>query len=510
MLESFRNLFRRKPADAPDMPPPGPIHKQSWTLGRFDPAPVADRDDPSLVWHYGRANLEAAETNRLNAAHWSAATDRPINEELADHLHTMRIRANHEVWNNPNLEGLVLSHTLAVVGENGPALDIQSENSDGDRWAAEAEQVWDEWCNICDASGQDSLGQRMKVWNRSGWTCGEWLDQLVIDDRATGPVTLRLLEIEPQRLGSPYEWIMYEDFDKVDQSVVLGIRRDRFRRPLEYAIHDTWSLSGPYRVVPARDILHRYNKLESGQARGAPWATTGLPTAADVRDYDDQVMDAARAAADMMLIAFSDHKDAEFTQPDKQSVPFKRRSMRHIAPGWKVAQLQPHQPTATYKDHRHERMGDMGRGQGVPSMITRLDAREHNFSSARFDYGLMHESAKHVRAKLYTPCLDRLSSLVILEATLAGAIRPAPRRWLKSWIWPPMLTIDDQKAANAEKQALENGTLSFTEACKLRFRKPEQVARQRQRDNEMLRRMGLQTIGAATQTESEEPPAPAP
>ncbi len=90
--------------------------------------------------------------------------------------------------------------------------------------------------------------------------------------------------------------------------------------------------------------------------------------------------------------------------------------------------MQPHHPTATYKEHRQERQGDLGRSEGVPSMVTRLDARDHNYSSARFDYGLMHESAKHVRATLYNPKLFILASLVLREAQLAGMLRPAPSR----------------------------------------------------------------------------------
>lgn len=445
------------------------------------------------VYRGSRAHFEATETDRLNEAHWQNATDTPVNDVLSWQLATMRTRANHEAINNPTMEGLILEHTLAVAGEDGPLIDLQAEDEAGDAWCEEAEQLWEAWCTHADASGDLTLTGLLKQWNCSGWRNGEWLEQIVNCDKqfsVAGIPDVRLHGIETQRLVSPFE-------STADRDVVLGIRRNKHRRPLAYWISDDYFAIGKGNWYQAANIMHGFDRVqaERGQARGIPWCHTGLPVAADLRDYDTQVMDAARNAADMALFAYTQHPDADFASDVPSSVEYRRRRLNHLAPGWQLGNTQANQPAATYKDHRHERMGDLGKGKGVPSMITRLDARDHNYSSARFDYQMLGESAKHLRATLYNPTLMRLAMMVIREAQLMGIIRPSPRRFTMQWVWPSLPEIDELKSAAAETQYMQNGTLSYSAACARRHgRRGRDVARQRQRDNRMLREFDLPTV----------------
>jgi lambda family phage portal protein len=435
-----------------------------------------------------RSALESGETTRFNRDHWAGVLDQPINDSIAERGETIRARARHEAWNNSNLEGLILSHSLAVAGDEGPLLDLWGETSEDDRWCQEAEQVWEDWCDDCDAGGQFNLGARIKqLWNRGCWTDGDSIDQLIYDRNAPGPIKLRLFGIEQPRLRTPAShWN--------DPKVVLGVERSRTRRPVRYWISDDWySDSGTW--IPAPWILHIFDAREVGQARGVPWASSGLPVAAELREYDDAVMEAARNAAEMALLAVSNHPEAKFMKTANE-MKLKRRALNHVAPGWDVKMMQSQQPHATYKEHRHERLGDMGRGQGVPSMVTRLDAREHNYSSARFDYSLMHLSAKHCRASFYNPAIFRLVSLVVGEAILRNVVGPPPKRYWKSLIWPAQPKIDEQKAANAERTFIDSGTVSYSEACATNHgRRAADVIRSRQRDARLLAEAGLTPAG---------------
>jgi len=448
----------------------------------------------------GRAYFESTESDRLNEAHWlMTGPEAPVNDALLAQLPVMRLRSNHEAINNPTIEGLILSHTLAVAGENGPLLDIWGENDADDRWCTEAEEVWEEWCAAADAAGDLSLGSLIKQWNVSCWRNGEWLEQLVTEEDRFLPrpdaISLRLHGIELQRLSSPYA-------DAANPDVVMGIRRNRYRRPVDYHIVDTYNNPGSNgRWIPAAQIVHGMDRVqaERGQARGIPWAQSGLPISADLRDYDTQVLDAARAAADNAIFAFTRHPDAEFADNVPASVEYRRRRLNHLAPGWELGTLPSHQPGATYREHRHERMGDLGKTKGVPSMITRLDARDHNYSSARFDYQLLGESAKHVRSTLYNPTLIRLATLVLSEARLAGRLRPRPKRIWMELIWPALPEIDELKSAKAEQLYLQIGTVAYTDACSNRHgRRARDVIRRRERDERMLVAAGLPTIQEAT------------
>lgn len=444
-----------------------------------------------------RAAIEAAESNRLNSAHWSPAVDQHINATISEHGNTVRVRSNHEYWNNASVEGLVHQHTIAVAGESGPIVDIIVEDENFERWGIEAEALIEEWSGdgysrgMSDAGGRLSLGARIKQWNSSCWRNGEWLDQLVYPSNAQGPVKLRLHSIETNRLCTPTTSQAADD-------VVLGVRRDELRNPLEYWISDDWGAGMAGDWYPSDFLIHGYEQIDAGQARGLAWSQTGLPIAADVRDYDDQVMDAARSMADQALVAHTKHPDAEYRAltKDEKTVRIRRRQINHLAPGWELSPTHATQPAAQYKEHRQERRGDLGLGKGVPSMMVRLDARDHNYSSARFDRGNLHESAKHVRATIYNPEIVWLFRLVIAEGILARAIGPAPRRYRIELIWPPMPQIDEDKSSRAEERYLSNGTLSYDAACKLRHgRRARDVIRQRARDARALEESGLPAIG---------------
>ncbi len=434
---------------------------EPWTYSRFDSSLRDDPDRPGVVWYAPEAQrgaFESAETNRLNEAHWSAARDTPINDDLAFRLPTMRTRSNHEAWNNTTIEGLILQHSIAVAGENGPLLDLQANDESGDAWCELAESVWEDWCEYSDAAGDWSLGTRIKnSWNRSCWTNGEWFDQLIFDNKASTPLQFRLHAIEPQRIYSPFDAL-------ADSNVVLGVKRNAMRQAEQYFIGEDFNEFGKGDWYDARNIMHGFDKLEVGQARGVPWCQSGLPTAADVRDYDDQVMDAARSAADMAIIAQTKHPDAEYVETNKCAT-FRRRRINHIAPGWEVAQMNPNQPGANYKDHRKERMADLGRGRGVPSMHVRLTAEDTTYSGARVDGSMLNESAAHVRSTIYNQRLTKLVRYVLAEAVLAGILPPPPATYKVTFIWPAMPQVDQGKAADAEQTYMKIGTLSYSEAC---------------------------------------------
>ena len=448
---------------------------------------------------YGRTHFESADTDRLNEAHWQFAYEQPINDVLNQRLPTIRARATFETDNNPTLEGLVLQHTLATIGEDGPLADLQGEDDETDEWCEQAMQVWESWCRVADASGSLTLAGILKKWNVGGWYAGEWLWRKVNErpeHRRADVPHVRLMEIEPQRLMTPPD-------ATGDDAVSMGVRRNQFGRPTSYWISHGWQtlhFGGAW--VSAAVMMHGFDRVQAkpGQARGVPWSQSGLPTAADSRDYDTQVLDAARVAADNAVFAFTAHEDAEFTENVPKHIAWRRRNVNFMAPGWQPMVTQPGHPGANYTDHRQELHGDLGKPKGVPSMITRIDARDHNYSSARFDYLLLGESAKHLQATLYNPQLRGLFDEVIGDAILMRLLPPPPRgRMTLEWVWDAQPEVDEKKAADAEGLYLANGTQSLSRVVARRHgRRMRDVIRARERDDRLLRDAGLPTVAEST------------
>ena len=69
---------------------------------------------------------------------------------------------------------------------------------------------------------------------------------------------------------------------------VDGIQYNGFRRPLQYSINTsqlgTLAIPTTTKIVPARDILHVYDRERAHQSRGLPWGYTGLNHGVDIID----------------------------------------------------------------------------------------------------------------------------------------------------------------------------------------------------------------------------------
>jgi len=439
---------------------------------------------------------EAAGTNRLNRAHWQNAVERSINLDLEEKLATLRARCAHEASCNPMVEGVIRTHTNDVVGQHGPGLQIQSSSPE---YNEARERVWREWWARPDVNGKLSGADFLRLWVRARWQAGEYLAELTIDPNATGPVKTRLLGLHASRLATPPGQAGGAD-------VILGVQLDPNGKPVNYHISKApptgRELVTEYEEKPAAKIVHGFEKTEPDQVRGVPLLATCLQVIADLRDYDAEVLDAARSAADQAVLLYTDHNDAEYI-PVNESEEIERRTVSTMPPGWKAYQLTPQQPSTRYVEYREERQREIGRPVDMPAMMIRLDSRRYNYSSARFDGQGYARGLAAFQAFLATDTLDRLEALVAREAQLAGALpAPPPGEIRREWNWPKRPHVDPQREANAERTGLENGTLTYTDALAARNKDLDTTVATRKREREKLEAAGLPPLP--------QPPGPTP
>jgi len=437
-------------------------------LHRSAPAPAVVKQAPPAppTEPYRLRRWESAQTNRLNEAHWQGAHQSymsTINADLWLDLPMLRARCTYEAHNNPFVEGVIDTHCTDLIGPDGPTLQVQSDSDDYNR---ALEQVWRDWFRRPDINGVLSGAEIMRLWIRMLWTAGEYLTQIVTDRTATGPVQMRLLDLHPTRLMSPPAM-------GADPLVVLGIRRTREGKPQQYFIAEP-SPFGAYTLsftkwdpIPPDFIIHQFKVLEPGQARGVPWLASSLPTVADLRDYDAQVLDAARAAADQATYLTATGADVPF-YPANECAKVERRTIRTMPPGWDVKQMTPSQPAQNYVQYRGERLRELGRPVNMPLMTIRLGSEDHNYSSARFDNKVYQRGLNVTQGWISGNTLGRLVMEVAREAELARAIPRRPKKFSQddlAWTWPAPATVDLEKELAGYLTGLEIGAMDLSEVA---------------------------------------------
>jgi len=465
-----------------------------------DPPAPAEAATPTAPWRLRR--WDAADTHRLNEAHWQHAHGQPINADLASDLKTLRARCSYEAANNPIVEGVIFSHGVDLVGSQGPTLQVVS---DSDQYNDALEQLYTDWAQMPDINGRlsmaDLLNQSVKLW----WTKGEHVWQKVTADVGDDEISLRLLSIDPDRLDTPPGM-------HGDPLVALGVRRTKQGRPTNYYIAQP-EFFGPYTFfatkfdeLPSDDVIHQYEELEPGQVRGFPWLASALQTVADLRDYDQQVLDAARNAAAQGVVWYAEHPDASYLEVN-ESTPFQRGMNQTGPPGWKPMMIDPSQPGAHYVEFRTERLRELGRARSMPLMKILLGSEDHSFASARMDNQNYGRSLQMLAGWTERSSLNPLVNALAREGSLIRRngrylLPPRPARVTLKWNWPKQPHVDPVKEANAQDTKLKNGTISLYEAIEDDGRDVDAVIAGRKRANQQLLAAGLPAVT------TDVPPAP--
>lgn len=440
---------------------------------------------------------DSAQTDRLNEAHWQYVSDQPINDDLTCDLQTLQRRSVHESINNPLIEAAIETHATDIAGDNGPSLQMTTGNRTFDN---AIEKLWSDWTEHCEYQHGLALVDLIDGWVGQLWYHGEFLTQDKIGRTAND---YKILDIGADRL----------DLYNPSSRLVMGVEVDTDGRPIAYHITNPSENGGRTGVkrVPVQFINHGFRRRFAGQLRGIPYLASGLQTNADLRDYESQVMDAARAAADQAIWFVADHPDAPYTPFTPESRwNYGRRQARQAAPGWKPLQMQAHQPSAQYKDYRKEKERDVVIAAQMPLMILRKDSSEHNLSSARYDGVRYTRSITKIQSWFSRRALNRALERLIMLARLDGTLRvDTPEAGMKlRWAWPKPPSNDPVKDRMAERLGLENGTLSYSEALGNVGLRTDQTIAQRVRDNADLAAAGLPQFMGPVPTVFQAPPLP--
>lgn len=465
-----------------------------------------------------RARYDNSLTTPENARHWGAADT--LSAKAANNAgvrRVLRTRSRYEVANNPFLFGVVHSNADDLI-DTGPVLQVYSGDTAYDR-AVEA--AWNEWC------AEVELVQKLRAAKVAKTVDGEGFLVLKTAEHLEQPVKLYPCDVEADQVTTPAPLNLGELY--VDGLVLDPVTG----RPTHYTVlkHHPGDMYFPDMNplgcvrVPAAHVVHWFQQSRPGQVRGVPTFTPSLDLFTELRAFRRAVLGAAEIAADYAAVIEQDKETGAFDVDDDTDseyqpfarVPVHRKSMTMLPPGAKMNQFDPKQPQTTYEMFQEKCLGEACRPLAYPLNLALGTSQKFNFSSAKLDHINYRNTLTIERDQCSRGALAHLFRAWFAEAALCGAI---PRRTngtrarlpRHQWHWPGFEPIDPVTDAQADHSRLSNGTDTYQRFWARRGLDWQDVMRQQAREQEAIKKLGIQYGEPAAKTISEtsdgDPPPP--
>jgi len=404
--------------------------------------------------------------NMVKASYYSAASDsksmdfsfagsETLNDALKADLVTLRRRIKYELRQNAPAKGLCRTYANACIS-TGPTLSIESDDK---VWAEEAEAAFAEWKQTCGYIHGESYAELLHLGVKQLFTCGEYFLAYKNDVDSNSKVKLRLMQIKPERIATP--WVGMSD------NIFEGVEVDRNGKPTRYHIMTSGIANINFTAEDINNMRHVYYLEEPEQIRGEPWLAAGLPDLHKKRRYDEARVAAAIIAAKFALFIVNKNPNLGMDLQDllpEGVVELNDGAATILPPNYEIQSFSGSQPVAGATDFRREMMANAGAGVGMAANIANQDSSTSNFASARYDdvgfsldYGFVR---KIIENRDLTPTAHRF----IAEASKTAIKGIAPDNYKLIWRWPHFNRhTDPQKAASADNARVEGGIASKSE-----------------------------------------------
>lgn len=435
-----------------------------------------------------RARFDAAQTTADNQRHWSNAdslsADGAANVEVR---RTLRNRSRYEVANNSYAKGIVTTLANDVVG-TGPRLQMLTDDDNGNGIIETEFMNW---------ASQIRLAQKLRTMRMARASDGEAFGILSINRNLNSPVKLDLRLIEADQVTTPWSknYILNNQVD--------GIEFDAFGNPASYFVlkNHPGSVSlvfeQDYNTVDAGSMVHWFRAERPGQSRGIPEITPALPLFAQLRRYTLAVIAAAETAADFAAVLYTDspaNGEAANLEP-MDVVQLEKRMATTLPDGWKLGQIEAHQPTTTYGEFKNQILNEIARCLNMPFNIAACNSSGYNYASGRLDHQTYYKSIRVDQADMAMVVLDRILQAWLDEAILISDYLPLNwrtiRRFPHQWFWDGTEHVDPAKEAKAQEMRLSNHTTTLADEYAKQGKDWEVELYQRAREKKLMNELGI-------------------
>lgn len=448
-------------------------------------APHSRRLNPRIAARY-----DAATTSDNNRRHWANADGLSANAANSPQVRrTLRNRTRYEVANNSYARGIVCTLANDCIG-TGPRLQMLSADADANR---AIELVFSEWAQAI------RLAEKLRILRMAKAEDGEGFAILFDNPALPLAVTLDLKLVEADQIATP-------TFSMGNTQSVDGIVFDKTGNPIQYHLLENHpgqsggSADQSFRTLPAEAVLHYFRTDRPGQTRGIPELTAALPLFALLREYTLATLDAAKAAAYVAGVLYTDAPaNGESDQVEAMdTIPLERNMLLTVPGGWKMGQVKAEQPTSSYKEFKAEILGELARCLSMPFNIAAGNSSGYNYASGRLDHQTYFKSIRVEQAHLANTVLDRMFARWLREAVredmrIPRSVRQDDFKATHLWFWDGFEHVDPLKEANAQGARLQNHTTTLAEEFAKKGRDWETELRQRAKETALIEELGLQS-----------------
>lgn len=451
-----------------------------------------------------RASYDVAKTGEENKRHWEAADSLSADAANSPRVRqVLRNRSRYEFSNNSLIQGMVLTLANDCIG-TGPRLQLTGRGVDADSELREARRfVEAEFEAYCRNIG---LAEKLRTMRQAKCRDGEAFAIERENSQLMSAVKIDLQLIEAEMCASTNPW-------SFDDSAIDGIRFDRYGNPESYDIlpyhpggTGLLAVQRDAIRVPARRVSHWFRVDRPGQHRGIPEIMPALPLCALLRRWTLASVTAAEAAADFSAVLYSDQPpqdpDDDLTSDSAfETLEIERSMMMTLPAGWKMAQMKAEHPGATYREVKAELVNEIARCLNMPYNIAAANSSNYNYASGRLDWQTYRSAQRVERHTVECGLLDWLfakwvGEAIKIEGYLPQRMRTVTTDWGHQWMWDGVEHVDPAKEANAQKTRLENNTTTLAEEYARKGQDWEEQIRQRARERELMREVGLETAPA--------------
>lgn len=439
---------------------------------------------------YVRASYDSAATTNGNSRRWQH-TD-ALSADAAASPSTRKIqrqRSRYVFANNSYASGIIQTLANDTIG-TGPRLQLLTNDPKLNR---QIELEFSAWVN------EVGLPEKLRTMRMSRVVDGEIFAILTTNPNIYHPIKLDVVLVEADRVCSPVSKLI-DDEKEID-----GVILDEFGYPSKYRVLKTHpgtlnnlGLSdNDFINYDAEAVIHQYRVFRPGQHRGISEIAPALETFEMLRSYEHATLTAAEIAAEHAIVIkqSAPAPGEEYERPAAYDLVELEHGMANILPaGCEISQLQPSQPTATFKEFSDKLLNGIARCLNMPFNIAAGNSSGYNYSSGRLDHQTYYKSIRVDQAFIGSSVLDRILYSWLLEYSFTsgsmlrtGGHRLPPHQWF----WDGHEHVDPLKEANAQRIRLENHTTTYSAEYARQGQDWEEVFDQIEREQAALRARGI-------------------